>query len=241
VHVALACVGLVAVGAAAAASTATAACLKETCLYNVRIDVSLKNGTGSGIPSRPEGTISARLKATFHRVPIQELRFPGSKRYGLTVKRGLKSYEADTTAPGTLLATVNATRPCRISRSYSIPASLTAGGSIATGGFFSVTFGPGKAPKPSGCAGTAFGLQKIVVGGGSVQSGNVTTSVGLGDDLGVLAGSYDGLFERRPEPAVVQKLRAGRSFTVAHTFTREFEPPTPTETLSLRMTFERVG
>lgn len=244
--VAIACVGLVVATAASAGDTATLACLKTACHYDVRIDVSLKNATGAGIPSRGEGAISARLRATFKRVPFRELRIPGGG-FLVLVKRGLKTFEADTSAPGTLRATVDATTPCRINRSYSLPALLTAS---AKPGWLSVDFGPAKAPASSGCAGTAFGLQKIVVGGWSFETASASTNLALGEvaqgapgnnDLGVLAGSYyktsnDG--SRAPQPPV-PALRAGRGFTVSHTFTQALGPGKPPETAVFRMTFTR--
>jgi hypothetical protein len=244
---------LVALFAAVDAGTAaTSPCVAKDCLYNVRIEVSYRNLNPYFGAHRPTGTISARMNATFSRVPFRQLRLNGGSR-SMAIHRGLKSHESDTTAPGTIRATVTATTPCRVNRTYGLPALLYVN-ARSTPRYYSlgVSFGPETEPTPSGCAGTAFGLGKILAAGGAIDSGSGTTYITLGEevqtdvgknDSGALAGSYENTSLQSALPPLTHLL-AGRSFSVAHAWRPEATGGRSSAvgtSGTFRMTFTRVA
>ena len=88
-----------------------------------------------------------------------------------------------------------------------------------------IVFGPAKAPSSSGYAGTAVGLQKIVVGGWGTLTKKRVTALALGEQaehppgknqLGVLPGSVETAPSQEPwyvPETWMTRLQAGRSFT----------------------------
>ena len=236
---------------AGSGTAATSPCVAKACVYDVQIEVSYKNPSPYFGAQRPTGTISARLRATFKGVPFRRLQNRGS-RIQLGINRGMKSYESNTTAPGTLRATVNATTPCRMDQTYELPALLYAAASGASQyNSFQVAFGPERAPTPSGCAGTAFGLGKILAAGGAIDSAGGITYISLGEEVQIdvganssraLVGSY-----HTSSPVVIAPLTqifGGRSFTVAHTWRPEAtggRSGSVGTSGSFRMTFTRTG
>lgn len=231
--------------------------IEAPCYYNVRIETSYTNGAFV-MGSTFEGSVSARITATFRRVPIRTLWRRGVTNYSITSG---KEYGKEN-VPGTLRATVSAdirsiapgVSPCRVRGSYQRPAVLNLVGFAI---YLKVSFGLTR-QLAFRCPGTAIRLHHIVDGHRTDEDATAITQVNVGDSAAPAAPnrnvrafdwSYDKNFKRsmvRSPVPLWARLTTGRSFGVTHTYTGPGEPTRSSgsfgtsESALVRITFTRV-
>ena len=222
------------------------------CLYDVRIETAYTNGAFQ-LGSTFSGTVSARMTATFRRVPLLNLWTRGSLvsfGYGVRAKGG---WETDVFKHhrGTLQATVSAdvrsviegSTPCRIRGSYGSPALLTVFGNVDTRLRYSaLNLSYGLARRLSvGCPGTAVRLHHLVdghrfwqrpLGGGRdvydrVDIGGAASPAAPNRSVREFDWAYEYMNSSRQGPvAPWAPLAGGRSFGFTRTYTTPGEPTT---------------
>lgn len=220
------------------------------CYYDVRIEASYSNG--EFVMGTFRGTVSARMTATFRRVPLQTIWRRGTPNVWIGIGKLVSGrVPPATTAVGTLRATVSAdvrslvagTAPCTIRGSYLRRTRLELTGFRGVGvnrGTFSVRSVPAR-PISARCGNSPVYLRHVV-------SGLRPFTASHGFHVSGLSFGYEQTIVSAQEPVPGwDRLFSGRNFGFSRTFTGPAEPPFAdgsfgfSQSAAVRVSFKRVG